>query len=107
MGVHFLNTFIEKKVPGGCYDVNIAKVVKEKQGSRSNVLIIDLKAMYTKPLEKYGLESVIKKDINGGDYVGYKKSWIEFLDKLQRAGIKVIFVSDGALPGWNILSMSL
>ena len=101
MGVHFLETFIEKKVPGGTRDVNIGQVSKEKRqyNSRSNHLVIDLKAMANKPLEKFDLKSVIKKDINGGDFVGYKTAWIEFLNKLDEKGIEPIFVSDGALPG--------
>ena len=99
MGVHFLQTFIEKKVPGGCKDVNIGDIVKAKKGSRSNILVIDLKAMHDKPLEMYDLGTVTKKDVNGGDFAGFKNAWINFLGRLERAGIKVIFVCDGALPG--------
>ena len=99
MGVHFLQTFIEKKVPGGCKDVNIGDIVKAKKGSRSNILVIDLKAMHDKPLEMYDLGIVTKKDVNGGDFAGFKNAWIKFLGRLERAGIKVIFVCDGALPG--------
>ena len=101
MGVHYLETFIENKVLGGTRDVNIGQVAKEKRqfNSRSNHLVIDLKAMANKPLEKFDLKSVIKKDINGGDFVGYKTAWIEFLNKLDEKGIEPIFVSDGALPG--------
>ena len=99
MGVHFLQTFIEKKVPGGCKDVNIGDIVKAKKGSRSNILVIDLKAMACKPLELYDLGRVTKKDVNGGDFAGFKTAWIKFLGRLERAGIKVIFVCDGALPG--------
>ena len=102
MGVHFLQTFIEKKVPGGCKDVNIGDIVKAKKGSRSNILVIDLKAMHTKPLEMYDLGTVTKKDVNGGDFAGFKNAWIKFLGRLERAGIKVIFVCDGALPGKSI-----
>ena len=102
MGVHFLQTFIEKKVPGGCKDVNIGDIVKAKKGSRSNTLVIDLKAMACKPLEMYDLGKVTKKDVNGGDFAGFKNAWIKFLGRLERAGIKVIFVCDGALPGKSI-----
>ena len=99
MGVHFLQTFIEKKVPGGCKDVNIGDIVKAKKGSRSNILVIDLKAMHDKPLEMYDLGIVTKKDVNGGDFAGFKNAWIKFLGRLESARIKVIFVCDGALPG--------
>ena len=73
MGVHFLQTFIEKKVPGGCKDVNIGDIVKAKKGSRSNILVIDLKAMACKPLELYDLGRVTKKDVNGGDFCRFQK----------------------------------
>ena len=102
MGVHSLETFIEEKVPGGFRDVNIGQVAKEKRqsNSRSNHIVIDLKAMgFNHPLEKFDLKSFIKKDINGGDFVGYKTAWIDFLNKLDEKGIEPIFVSDGALPG--------
>ena len=102
MGVHSLETFIEEKVPGGFRDVNIGQVAKEKRqsNSRSNHIVIDLKAMgFNHPLEKFDLKSFIKKDINGGDFVGYKTAWIDFLDKLDEEGIEPIFVSDGAIPG--------
>ena len=99
MGVHFLQTFIEKKVPQGCKDVNIGDIVKAKKGSRSNVLVIDLQAMARKPLEMFDLGGITKKDISGGDFTGYKYAWITFLEKLKKAGIKVIFICDGALPG--------
>ena len=105
MGVHFLQTFIEKKVPQCRKDVNIGNIVKAKKGSRSNVLVIDLQAMARKPLEMFDLGGITKKDISGGDFTGYKYAWITFLEKLKKAGIEVIFVCDGALPtsrreGW-------
>jgi hypothetical protein len=99
MGVHSLQTFVEKKVPGGCNDVNIGDIVKAKKVSRSNVLVIDLKAMACKPPEMYDLGKVTKKDVNGGDFAGFKNAWIKFLGRLEKAGIKPIFVCDGALPG--------
>ena len=98
MGVHFLQTFMEEKVPGGYKKVNIAKIVKAKNGSRSNVLVIDLAAMACKPFGMCNMREVVKKDINGGDFVRYKDAWIKFLDRLEKAGIKVIFVCDGGLP---------
>ena len=98
MGVHFLQTFIEKKVPGGCKDVNIGDIVQAKKESRSNKLVIDLQAMARKPLEMFDLGGITKKDISGGDFTGYKYAWITFLEKLKKAGIEVIFVCDGALP---------
>lgn len=72
---------------------------RQKKGSRSNILVIDLKAMHDKPLEMYDLGTVTKKDVNGGDFAGFKNAWIKFLGRLESAGIKVIFVCDGALPG--------
>ena len=98
MGVHFLQSFIEKKVPHGCKDFNIGDIFKAKKGSRSNILIIDLQAMARKPLEIFDLGGTIKKDISGGDFTGYKYAWITFLEELEKAGIEVIFVCDGALP---------
>ena len=90
MGVHSLETFIEEKVPGGFRDVNIGQVAKEKRqsNSRSNHIVIDLKAMgFNHPLEKFDLKSFIKKDINGGDFVGYKTALIDFLNKLDEKAL--------------------
>ena len=98
MGVHFLQTFIEKKVPQCLTDVNIGDIVKAQKGSRSNILVIDLQAMARKPLEMFDLGGIAKKDISGGDFTGYKYAWIKFLEKLEKNGIEVIFVCDGALP---------
>ena len=98
MGVHFLKTYIEKNVPGGCKDVNIGRAANASK-SRSKVLVIDLKAMSSKPLEMFDLENVTKKDIMGGDFTGYKHSWTLFMNRLKEAGIEVIFVCDGALFG--------
>ena len=98
MGVHFLQTFIEKKVPGGCKDVNIGDIVKANKESRSNILVIDLQTMAHKTLKNFDLDKIMKKDMNGGDFTGYKHAWITFFSKLDKAGIKVIFVCDGALP---------
>ena len=98
MGVHFLQTFMEQKVPQGCKDVNIGDIVKAKKGSRSNILVIDLQAMARKPLEMFDLGGITKKDISGGDFTGYKFAWIKFLEKLEKAGIEVIFFCDGASP---------
>ena len=98
MGVHFLQTFMEEKVPGGYKKVNIAKIAKAENGSRSNVLVIDLNAMACKPFGMFNMREVVKKDINGGDFVRYKDAWIKILDRLEKAGIKAIFVCDGGLP---------
>ena len=99
MGVHFLQTFIEEKLPGGCKDVNIADIVQAKKESRSNILVIDLQTMAHKTLKMFDLDKIMKKDMNGGDFTGYKHAWITFLGKLEKARIKAIFVCDGALPG--------
>ena len=77
MGVHFLQTFMEEKVPGGYKKVNIAKIAKAKNGSRSNVLVIDLNNMACKPFGMFNMKKVVKKDINGGDFVRYKDAWIK------------------------------
>ena len=79
MGVHFLQTFMEEKVPSGYKKVNIAKIVKAKNGFRSNVLVIDLKAMACKPFGMFNIREVVKKDTNGGDFVGYKDAWIKVI----------------------------
>ena len=98
MGVHFLQTFMEEKVPGGYKKVNIAEIAKAKNGSRSNVLVIDLSAMACKPFGMCNMREVVKKDINGGDFARYKDAWIKILDRFEKAGIKAIFVCDGGLP---------
>ena len=63
MGVHFLQSFIETKVPQGCKDVNIGDIVKTKKGSWSNILVIDLGAMACKYLEMFDLDKITKKKI--------------------------------------------
>ena len=85
-------------MPGGYKKVNIAKIAKAENGSRSNVLVIDLNAMACKPFGMFNMREVVKKDINGGDFVRYKDAWIKILDRLKKAGIKAIFVCDGGLP---------
>ena len=70
MGVHFLKTYIEQNVPGGCKDVNIGRAVNAGK-SRSNVLVIDLKALSCKPLERFDLENVTKK----GMLLIFKNIW--------------------------------
>ena len=57
MGVHFLQTFMEEKVPGGYKKVNIAKIAKAKNGSRSNVLVIDLSGHFS---ERQAWTEVVK-----------------------------------------------
>ena len=95
MGVNGLQKFIETKVPEGCKDVNIGQMAK--YSNRSNVLVVDLFNLARKPLEYFDLETVIKRDINGGDFAGYKYAWIKLIEKLEKADVKVIFVCDGAL----------
>jgi len=95
MGVYGLQTFIETKVQDGCQEVNLGKIAKSSK--RSNVLIIDLFNFARKPLEILDLQDVIKRDINGGDFIGYKRTWASILENFEKAGIKVIFVCDGAL----------
>ena len=95
MGVNCLQKFIETKVPKGCKDVNIGQIAKDSK--RSKVLVIDLFNFQRKPLEYFDLETVINHDINGGDFIGYKHAWTKWMEKLEKAGIKVIFVCDGAL----------
>ena len=86
MGVFGLQTFIETKVPDGCQKVNLEKAAKNS--NRSNVLIIDLFNFARKPLEILDLQDVIKRDINGGDFIGYKSTWASILENFEKAGIK-------------------
>ena len=82
------------KVPGGCKDVNIVTAAKESK--RSKVIVIDLLNFARKPREYYDPKIVLKKDINGGDFIGYKLAWIKLMEKFKKADIEVIFVCDGA-----------
>ena len=86
MGVSGLQTFIETKVQDGCQEVNLGKIAKNSK--RSNVLVIDLFNFARKPLEILDLQDVIKRDINGGDFIGYKRTWASILENFEKAGIK-------------------
>ena len=86
MGVRGLQTFIENQVPEACIQENIGNVVQHTD--RSNVLIIDLMAMVNKTYEDFDY-------FNGGDFIGFKNLWKDFIATLEKAGVKIIFVCDG------------
>ena len=104
MGIHFLQTYLEKEVPEACVNINIIEACHAT--SRSNTLIIDLMAMVIcflisiwtllfRVIFQIGKSYEGLNYFSGGDFAAFKCRWKGFLQKCEHAGVKLIFVCDG------------
>ena len=92
MGVKGLESFIENNIPQACQPTNIGHVARTVT-NRSKVLIVDLPNLAYRIKARSPLD-----DFFGGDFIAYKKTWRDFMAKMEKIGVKVIFVCDGCKP---------
>lgn len=86
MGIRGLDTYINKRAPNVRRPTNILNVAEETL--RSKVLIVDLNCVLRSSYKDLSL-------VNGGDFALFKNRWRIFLQKLEMAKIRPIFVIDG------------
>ena len=89
MGVYGLLGYMEKKVPNGCYKVNVLSLARNTPGDK--YLVIDLlNVQRSISFSRGSLGHYFR-----ADYGRLRQIYSDFISKLQKNGITPIFVEDG------------